>query len=356
MVLAASVAMAQTNQSAINQADGSQTATVDQQGGDNTSTVTQSNAANIATVTQINYLLMEDEANDVTISNVTQSGKRNEATVSQTHSRQGAYPDDGGPIEAVVNQSGNDNVSEQIQGPHNQIGSSFASVVQSGNNNDAYQIQVRWGNDAYIVQSGNGNAARQAQDTELPDDVVGSENYALINQSGNSNLADQEQHGWDNSVIATQSGHGNISTQLQDNSSFMSEATVLQAGSNNMADQYQLGSLNIGKIEQHSNGNEAYQSQTADARRDPWVSQEVTWAPLNNAEIYQLGGNGNVARQTQTTPGGTNDIELNDASIWQNGSNNFAEQAQWGGFNTSTISQTGSGHVANLTQSQSVVQ
>lgn len=349
MVFAVSMAMGQntSNTSEIVEEGVNQEATVDQQGvGDNTSLVTQQNANNVATVIQINPVFDGSGEDDDNLSTVLQTGKNNTATVSQTNDHgSGDYAGPGGVLEAYVEQSGDGNDAEQIQGPANQMGTSMASIVQGGNNNLAFQHQLKYSNQAFIDQSGNGNVAMQAQDTELPEE--GSANYASITQSGNNNTSEQEQNGWSNDIVAVQSGNGNTASQTQLNSSWVSSSSVMQSGNNNSAYQASLGNLNNALIEQYSNGNRASQRQlSGDATPDGYPA-------LNNAEIYQWGGNGNEAIQNQINEAGN---VSNHAIIWQNGANNIATQGQWGGFNSSTISQTGNGHVANLTQSQSLTQ
>ena len=347
MVLAVSMAMAQTNNtSEVSQSGVKQTATVDQQGmGDNTSYVIQASANNVATVKQINPIFDGSIDEDDNLSSVVQTGARNNADVSQTHDHgQGDYAGPGGLLEAIIYQSGDNNKAWQIQGGANQMGASTASIDQSGNRNEAFQHQLKYYNEAYINQSGNANKARQAQDTELPED--GSANFALINQSGNSNYADQQQQGWSNRVEATQSGIGNTSEQMQHNNSWLSKAYVVQAGNNNDASQSQVGNLNTANIEQYSNGNSATQTQVSGN------AKPAGYPALNDAEIYQLGGNSNEAIQNQDNMEGN---VSNFALIWQDGKNNFAQQDQWGGFNTSTISQVGNGNIANVMQNQVLV-
>lgn len=351
MVLAVSMAMAQTNNtSEVTQSGVKQTATVDQQGmGDNTSYVIQANASNIATVSQINPIFDGSIDEDDNLSTVLQTGTKNKATVTQTHNRgYKDYPASGGLLEAVIEQSGNNNEAEQIQGPHNQMGESLASTLQSGNGNYALQHQLKYKNNAYIVQSGDRNIAMQAQDTELPED--GSANFASINQSGNNNDARQEQQGWSNGAIAEQLGSGNTSLQHQENNSWKSNASVLQVGNNNDAFQTSVGNLNDALIEQHSSGNTAKQYQTSGNVRPDGYGYD--YPALNDARVYQLGGNSNEAIQTQENMEGN---VSNFALIWQNGRNNFATQTQFEGFNTSTISQVGNGNIANVMQNQVLV-
>jgi hypothetical protein len=189
----------------------------------------------------------------------------------------------------------------------------------------------------------------QAQDADLIfDEEEETSHMANINQSGNNNYAEQTQNNHANTATALQSGNGNDAWQTQN--AWKSSAYVEQSGSNNDATQIQYNSLNYATIVQSSDGNIAEQLQTSGVKR----SGVAEYDALNLGEIYQWGGNGNEAYQTQTTPGG--DIDMNYAGIWQNGSNNYAEQTQWDGFNSSIVSQTGSSHTAIVTQSQSVVE
>ena len=340
MVFAASMAMAQTNVSDVDQTGVDQTATVDQQGSLNNSYILQEDKDNVATVSQIN----STDGKTVN-SDIKQTGKDNEASVKQHHNGNQA-----GGLDAWIIQSGDHNKAIQQQGPHGQMGDTYAKIDQSGDHNLAEQYQVKYGNDALIEQTGSWNTARQAQDRSLPADAEGSMNDASIFQSGWFNMAEQEQNGWSNDVKAEQTGNGNKSSQVQN--AWVSTASVLQTGSLNMAAQDQTGSLNFAKIEQGNSLNKAEQTQVSNARRTG-----ANYAALNEAEIFQNGGflsGANVAIQDQTTPGG--DIDKNYAGIWQTGSFNFASQTQSGGFNVSTVNQTGVGHSATVTQSQSIVQ
>ncbi len=209
VLFACSFAMAQTNNSSsVDQSGKNQEAVVDQVGqNSNASAIVQSNEKNKAFVSQVNS---PEESGNSTNSYINQSGKRNLATVTQDNNRTNTSSNIANYLlNAVIDQSGNDNVATQIQGPHSQMGATNAYITQSGNSNQAFQIQVRYGNTATIVQSGNSNKAAQAQDTKIPDDVFGSNNTASIFQSGNSNLAEQEQNGWANNAFIDQSGNGN---------------------------------------------------------------------------------------------------------------------------------------------------
>ena len=345
MVLAVSMAMAQTNNtSEISQSGVKQTATVDQQGmGDNTSYVTQSNANNIATISQVNPIIDGSLDTDDILSTVTQTGANNNATVSQIHDNNTVHALSGGLLEARILQTGNNNDAEQIQGSDYRMGESLATIEQSGNRNYAFQHQIKFGNIADINQSGNGNKAWQAQDIDLPEE--GSKNKASIVQSGNNNESQQLQNGWRNNVEAIQSGSNNTSLQFQEDRSWKSKSFVYQEGNNNLAKQSSVGFLNNATIEQYSSGNTAKQVQTSGGTTYQDVSS------LNDAEIYQWGSNGNIAVQNQYNEEGS---LANKAFIEQNGKNNFAKQDQLGGFNSSMIWQTGNGNIANVMQNQAI--
>ncbi len=350
MVLGTGMAMAQTHISTVIETGDNQEAEITQTGpGDITSNVNQSNAINFAKVMQINPGLAL--SNDI-LSDVFQSGIHNTATVTQNHNGTAGPL---GLIKALVNQSGNENEAIQKQGPHGQLGSNYVEIMQSGHWNNASQNQLKYGNDARINQSGIGNTAMQAQDAAAAyiDDFEGSMNTALINQSGDGNWSEQSQDGWANDVQAYQSGDNNTSKQTQKYDSWKSIAFVNQLGNSNEATQDQIGRLNNAKISQYSSGNEAIQTQTSVGTRP-----NAVYFPLNEAEIIQLGGDGNIARQTQTTATGefANATDANYGYIRQDGGLNEAYQTQAGGFNYGSVNQTGNGHLATVNQNQSLVQ
>lgn len=343
LLIASGVCYAQTNVVNVHESGTNQKATVDQIGILNLSNVTQSNGWNTATVTQSNY---KDAFS--TISGVNQSGIWNIATIQQVSN--GTLVDNSnvvGPLEAYVNQSGSYNEAIQVQGPTpgnnsgSQQGKSYAEINQGGNNNFASQHQLRYANHALINQSGNNNTAEQAQDGELIDEE-GSSNSALIDQSGSANTATQQQNGWANTVTAYQSGYGNISTQKQNNYSWKSDAFVSQSGNYNTATQEQTGDLNGARIEQASGSNTALQIQLSGAQ-----TKGTDYSPVNKAEIYQLGNDGNAALQTQTN---MTNLLPNEAIITQNGYGNNASQTQLNGNNYSSILQEGNYNNAVVTQ------
>ena len=346
LALAAGVTFAQTNNiGLVTQSDLSQKATIDQQGSLNKSVVNQSNEGNTVDIKQTNSKAPGYD----TYSEANQTGKRNLATIVQISNGTLVGDTYEGTLKALVTQSGNDNVAKQLQGGHNQQGRSLAEIIQGGSNNDAFQNQVKYGNEAKINQSGNWNTAKQAQDIKLPEGEEGSYNTALIDQAGSGNLATQEQDGWANDAKAFQSGSFNTSIQEQ-SLAWKSDAYVSQSGNNNNANQTQVGRLNSARIEQASSWNKATQTQTASGAGRAGVD----YTPFNKAEVYQWGGDGNIAEQIQVSPAGA--AIMNHGIISQNGSLNEVYQTQTAGDNYSTVTQSGTGNIANVTQSMSIVQ
>ncbi len=335
------------NKSDIQQTGKHHYAEVNQTDGKIESYVIQSNKHNSAIV---NQTMESGDDVDKILSNINQSGKYNEAIVEQIHDRdwEWQYAGPGGLIETYINQSGNHNMAKQIQGDHRQLGNLYAEIDQSGNHNWAEQNQQARGNSAYINQGGNNNEAYQAQDTELPPEALGSMNYALIDQAGNHNHAAQQQNGWSMDAEIYQGGNSNEALQMQDG--WVNDAYISQDGNNNWAVQDQYGDLNYGSIVQSSNNNIAEQHQISTGKgSNPYV-------PINYGEIEQKGGNHNKAYQTQTSgyPGGkTEDGILNEAIIWQDGGNNWAEQVQNYKNNYSKIDQLGDHNSADVYQNGS---
>ncbi|MDD2304642.1 MAG: hypothetical protein PHP53_08095 [Prolixibacteraceae bacterium] len=343
VALSVCVSFAQSNVATVSESGTNQTATVGQTGILNVSHVTQSTKGNTANVEQSNLNLLYN-----TLSDINQSGEKNLATVKQIANGTLTGANAIGTLKAIVNQSGNKNEALQVQGPHNQQGISFAEIIQGGDKNFASQHQLKYGNEARINQAGSGNTAEQAQDSELLPDEEGSYGNALIEQSGNNNFASQKQDGWANEAKAYQSGSGNSSIQVQKDYSWKSVALVNQSGSLNMATQTQVGNTNSALIDQSSNSNEAIQDQKSGSQKT------AGYAPLNKANIYQSEGTGNYAEQSQENLAGS--LMVNEGVITQIGFGNDAYQTQWGGDNYSSVYQSGTGNMATVTQNMSVVQ
>lgn len=335
-------------------------ASLDQQGEDTYSFIMQRQADNSATVQQT---AIDPDANEV-LSIVSQTGSRNTATVTQIHTAEWNDPDNlytgpQGLVEAYIFQTGNDNAATQVQGADNKLGQVIMITDQSGNHNIAVQEQNSYYNEAYINQTGKKGVAKQYQDRGLPAGYIeATSNLAIIDQGGEENDAYQIQNGHANDVYSIQTGKGNYSHQVQGNedaTSWVSFAIVTQSGDGSSADQTQLGSVNYAIINQTSNGNDAMQYQ------ENTGGGVAPYHASNSAHITQQGGDGNVAEQIQTiefdpTPdGGVPDMYPNVGHIFQNGSDNEAYQTQTGGYNVGIVSQTGTGNVATVTQNQSII-
>ncbi|WP_319480861.1 hypothetical protein [uncultured Draconibacterium sp.] len=310
----------------------------------NKSEIIQASADNAVTVNQV---AETDEPLNGTYSWVNQQGSSNTAAVDQQHT--GDLNSRTGNLDAYIDQLGNDNDATQLQGPHSQQGATYAKIWQGGNENTAFQNQVKYGNSAEIYQGGNGNTARQAQDIDLPLDGEGSFNMAYINQSGDDNSADQHQDGWANEATVYQEGSGNTATQNQ--VAWVSDAYISQSGNDNTATQDQSGKLNSASIDQSASESGATQTQVSSGAR-----ASAVYDALNDAEIIQMTGTGNTATQMQTMPSGVaTDILPNYAFASQDGSSITATQTQTGGNNWSSAVQAGSGHTATVTQSQTLI-
>ena len=378
-----------TNWSLIKTTDGGNIDVIDQNGGTNYSYLYQ-NKKNQAYVTQTSE---QEKPHNINLSWINQPGKRNVATAVQDHNGSTAGPDKV-VLEAYIWQSGNDNTATQLQGPAPEGESKglWATTVQSGNDNDAYQKQKKDNNRALILQQGDNNGAEQRQD--LGNDGA-SNNHAFIWQSGDDNrTATQVQNGDNNWAIAIVPGDGNSSNQEQGKSdgsklAVRDLAVVYQAGNHNDADQYQYGTENIAASGQWGNKNTSYQKQDGTqnlaisvqtgngthakkqtayqkqtgTRNLAGILQEgnkgeakqiqsndgaIFWPP-NVAVIYQTGGADNIAHQTQTRTGDGSGIP-NLAFAHQDGSDNQSYQTQTGGFNVSGVYQNGDGNIANVVQ------
>jgi hypothetical protein len=287
--------------------------------------------------------------------------------VTQIHKAEWNDPDNlhtgpQGLVEAYIVQTGDDNAATQVQGPDNKLGDAYMITDQSGNGNIAEQEQNSYSNEAFINQTGIQGVAKQYQDRGLPVGYIeATSNLAVIDQGGERNDAYQIQNGHANDAYSFQTGVGNYSHQVQGNdaaTSWVSFAVVAQSGNYSDAEQTQLGEVNYGVINQSSNHSYAMQHQenTGDGVNPYHVS--------NSAHITQQGGDRNIAEQTQVIEFDPTPAEMgstlpamypNVGHIFQNGSNNEAYQTQTGGHNIGLVSQTGNGNIANVTQSQSII-
>ena len=173
---------------------------------------------------------------------------------------------------------------------------------------------------------------------------------ATIEQYGQSNIAYQWQNyyqglsGGDNIAEIFQEGTGNIARQVQEGieEGIENEAYITQIGDDNDANIYQDGIGNKALQRQNTfdvpgDGNTAYIKQYGtNSGNSPWgfdvvgASQKQV-GNYNNASIYQDGCE-------------------NYASSIQTGNGNNVSQSQTGDYNYSTVAQTGNGNIANVTQ------
>jgi hypothetical protein len=319
-------------------------ASADQQGWDNLSIIRQLDAdGNKAKVTQINHKDIPGTEDNFNYSKVKQTGDDNKAFVTQEHNGTSVH----GLLEAYILQAGDDNKATQIQGPGNKTGSeTVARIKQTGDDNVARQEQMGYKVTMTIRQYGDDGVAKQTQGNGVDRSQVKiyqadgtKDNKAYQTQTSGSSLE----------AVAMQTGSSNKSTQIQDG--WVMLAKVKQSGNNNTARQEQDGKLNLALIKQESNGNIAKQNQSYDGDR------LTGYHAANDAYILQTGGKENVAHQTQTVSTDNIDPDFvgNWGRIYQDGKFNEAYQTQDDGHNIGTVIQTGNSNVAHVSQSQSIL-
>jgi len=262
-------------------------------------------------------------------------------------------------IQAIMNQSNRKNSgiiernTELLQSDQSQINN--AELEQSGNYNMAYQQQHGVVNIALIHQAGNANIAIQTQNGAL--------NIAKAFQTGLINVSVQNQRFLLNNAEVNQSGILNTVKQTQniEMQGGLNNALTNQGGAYNSTMQKQNGTLNQLKSLQSGVGNIAVQTQTG-TRNDAMIAQSSFGSvaiqsqnsgltrsnTANKAEINQSSGSGNYGEQAQNSL--NSDFILNNAVIRQNGSSNFAKQSQTGENGYSIISQRGRDNNSIVTQ------
>lgn len=231
----------------------------------------------------------------------------------------------------------------------------IAEIQQSGNSNLAYQQQHGMMNVALIQQVGITNIAIQTQNGALNIAKTfqsGLINVCVQNQRSSINNAEVIQSGILNNAIQTQNvelqgGSNNASTNQE---GIFNSSRQNQNGTLNKANSIQSGIGNVSEQHQYGNLNDALTAQTsfgcvAIQSQNSGLSGSNT---LNKAEIYQSDGSGNSAEQIQTNIGG--DVFLNNAVTRQKGYSNSASQTQTGGNNFCSISQTGNNNNSNVYQ------
>lgn len=138
-----------------------------------------------------------------------------------------------------------------------QIGTeSTTELLQRGDANTSLVMQGFTSQDrnniVNVEQRGDGNLSDIRQATRFSDDTMtdetdeglsgGSDNFALVTQSGDLNQSVLEQQGSGNTALITQSGNENEVDLLQDG--FGNNATISQGGDGNIVNLEQVGSGN----------------------------------------------------------------------------------------------------------------
>lgn len=326
---------------------------------------------------------------------IDQTGGMNEAIIDQRV--------DGtlnGQNAASITQNGNENSTEVRQ-------LSLTSPVSSGFNNettveqrgdrgyvDVYQLHD-YGSDiglkADVFQSGDGASAilemRGDDNTILVKQTDGAmDATAIIRQNGMNNIIDVAQDG-SGSLITVDQGHftdadgGSVDTSSA--ASIMNEVYIVSSGDDSMLDVYQIGTeqladimesgsdnvmsinmygdMNTVFVDQHGSGG-FIQTTQYDILNYIEVEQGIT-SEDDMATITQEGtGVESYSFQADTAGlGGGNEISVLQTGyassygdvvsrISQDGSVNFAMVDQYSDFALSTITQSGTGHYAQVSQ------
>ena len=283
----------------------------------------------------------------------------------------------GGGDSATIEQYGQSNVAYQWQNYYQGLsgGDNIAEIFQEGTGNIASQLQEGIGNEAYITQIGDGNYAGnndwagQWQSGSTGWVGIGNNNYSEIWQEGNANRAAQTIVGDGNQAYITQIGNNNDAgfwgiSELWGGTDAMFNAGQRQFGNNNYAEIYQEGDYNRALQRQNAfgapgDGNTAYIEQHGtNSGNSPWGLDVVgagqkQFGNYNNASIYQDGWE-NYAKSIQTGDGNYVSQEqsgdYNYGIATQTGNENWVSQDQTGNYNRSIATQTGDGN--SISQSQ----
>ena len=318
------------------------------QEGDYNSAITrqgQSNPASSGNKAGIRQGTGQQAENNVAV--VDQDGENNEGSIQQTYDNSEAW--------TIQNGNGNRSIVNQDAGP-NQTAGHYAYTEQLGNENQNAIKQSGDGqsNWAFAYQTGDNNLSKQVQDQS---DAVGSNfvNYAMVDQGANqdgvisgiktsldavdsrinndalnstttNSVALQNQDGGDLDAESHQYGNANHSEQYQ--SGYGNDAYILQNsyGSGNYGRQDQTGTQSTAGLAQVGSGNKAWQRQAND----------------NNNVMSTQVGNGNLLNTFQDGNG-------NMGITSQFGTDNAALLVQRGGHSY-TIEQDGTGNQANILQ------
>lgn len=333
----------------------SNSATTTQNGNNNSSSQDQSGNSNTAEVTQGMFQDETDSEGATAIQ--TQDGSENSAIIKQR--------DWGNP----------GNLAEQEQiGEGNQA----VSIMYNGAN-ESYQLQEGDGNQASYSVLGYDNTFSGEQDGQMNQmyidqatwyDADNYGNQVTATQTGNENLLDAKLKGDENTLNFTQSGNFNEITGLSGDP-FMYEGDyssidIEQINDNNTVQAHIQGTNQDIDVWQksYSPGNTSKIEIDASlgggtASQSVFVMQDGT---SNLSDVY-IQGNGNTVEHTQPQ-----DLEgpvivnkdneaytsiwgsANEASIYQEGDANLAEQNIWGSSNSATTHQDGGYNEAYIDQ------
>ena len=278
---------------------------------------------------------------------IDQDGENNEGSIQQTYDNSEAW--------TIQSGTANQSMVNQNAGPNGTAGH-YAYTEQLGDDNQNAIIQSGDGqsNWAFAYQTGDNNLSKQVQDQA---DAVGSGfvNYAMVDQGSmkdglisdiktsldavdsrinddalnpttTNSVAIQNQEGGDLDAESHQFGNANHSEQYQ--SGYGNDAYMLQNsyGTGNYGRQDQIGTQSIAGLAQSGSGNKAWQRQADD----------------NNIVMSTQVGNGNLLNTFQDGNG-------NRGITSQYGTDNAALLVQRGGHSY-TIEQDGTGNQANILQ------
>lgn len=338
-------ALAQNNQSTVNQTGSGAAAEVSQTGENDRSTVTQSGGGTVqidqqgVTGSTSTVTTSADDRPPESIVQVTQSddgssseatGQANVSTVIQDNVNGFGTTGTGSTVtvDQEHNEAGTGQNSSYVQQGRNAVSGQVTVSQTGGENVSNYTSTTSTDNDAIIGQTGVGNYSDVQQDFQNGSAVAnvdqngtgGGVNSVYIDQISAGFATNPAQFAVGADASATQDGSGNMSTISQTGYS-TSDATANYASSD------QVGDDNTSEIRQPGTDNMATVSQTGD---------------LHYSQILQ-GGNGNTAEVSQNGNGHSSIID-------QDGSNNVATVGQSSSGNMSTVNQGGNGNTATVTQ------
>ena len=256
--------------------------------------------------------------------------------------------------------NGDDNANSAISQLGIGLNESMVRQVGDGNSVDVDQTNLytkeydRTWSDIKQQTGANRNSATVMQVVTINRNIpVGGPLISEIIQHGNDNDAVVNQQGlWLNANTLQNGDNGNagqyqgFSKYRRADKAYLSDANIIQRSNvdqGSVAEQYQTGWQNDANIDQDAYRSKAVQIQV----NDKWYVTGHRGIDVNQAEIIQKGGGSNIAYQVQyykvrAVP--------NDANAFQNGSGNYSEEVQFGGYNESHVRQVGNGNGVDVFQ------